>query len=164
MIVYIKNKLMSLAGSSSVKDDQGNDVYKVKGKLKLFSPTRKKKICDMDGNVLYMVRNKFWHFWMPSVFIYEQGQKIAKVKSKLSWGKRTFIVEGYGADIKIEGQSFIGGGLDIIKDGVKVGNIRRNFTIIRDSYILEADEKEMPFMVALVIALDNFSDAMIKES
>lgn len=163
MIVYIRNKLMSLAGSSTVKDDQGNDVYKVKGKLRMFSPTRKKYVCGVDGQKYYMVRNKFWHFWMPSVFIYEEGQKIAHVKSKMSWGKRTFIVEGFGSDIKIEGQNFLGTGLDIIKDGAKVGNIKRNFTLIRDSYILEADEKEMPFMIALVIALDNFSDAIINE-
>ena len=47
MIVIVRNKVFSLTGSSTVKDEAGKDVYRVKGKLRLFSPTRKKKIYDM---------------------------------------------------------------------------------------------------------------------
>lgn len=52
MIVIVRNKVFSLTGSSTVKDEAGKDVYRVKGKLRLFSPTRKKKIYDMDKKLL----------------------------------------------------------------------------------------------------------------
>ena len=45
MKIYVKNKLVSLGGSSTVKDANGNDIIKVKGKF--LSLTRKKKILDM---------------------------------------------------------------------------------------------------------------------
>lgn len=158
MIIYIKNKLMSFGGSSTVKDEQGKEILKVKGKLKLFSPTRKKRICDLQGNTLYMVRNKFWKFFTKTIYIYEQGQKVAQLKSKQTWGKKTFVIEGYNDDIVIQGRSYFDEGLSIIRNGEKIGSIKKNFTIIRDSFILEAEEADLPFLVAIVIALDNFAD------
>ena len=47
MEVIIRNKLFSLRGSSSVKNEQGEDVFFVKGKL--FSPTHVKWVCDTRG-------------------------------------------------------------------------------------------------------------------
>ena len=44
MKVYIKNKFMSLGGSSTVVDQNKNPLFKVKGKI--LSITRKKKIKD----------------------------------------------------------------------------------------------------------------------
>ena len=47
MKVYIKNKFMSLGGSSTVVDENKQPIYKVKGKI--ISITKKKKIKDMSG-------------------------------------------------------------------------------------------------------------------
>ena len=60
MRLVIKNKWISLKGSSTVKDEQGNDVLKVEGKF--WTVTHKKFIKDLEGNVHYVVRNKFWKF------------------------------------------------------------------------------------------------------
>ena len=42
--LIIKNKMISLRDSSFVLDEEGNKVFKVKGKF--FSPTHKKRIYD----------------------------------------------------------------------------------------------------------------------
>ena len=156
MIVYIKNKFFSWGGGSTVKASEGKQILKVKGKV--FSFTKKKNIYDMNGKKLYMVRNKFWKFIMPSVFIYEQGQKIARLKSVLSFGKKTFTLEGYGEEMEITGKSFFDAGLDVIRNGEKIGNICQKMAIVNDAFILEAEEKDMPFLIAVVIAIDNLKD------
>lgn len=51
MKVFIKNKLVSIGGSSSVTDENGTDVFKVKGKA--VSVTRKKYVCDLEDKVLF---------------------------------------------------------------------------------------------------------------
>lgn len=47
MTFSVKNKFVSLGGGSFVEDDNGNRLFKVKGKM--FSPTRKKILCDING-------------------------------------------------------------------------------------------------------------------
>lgn len=46
----------------------------------------------------------------------------------------------------------------ITRNGKPVGTINREFTVINDTFVLEADEADMPFMIALIIAIDNIRD------
>ena len=160
MKVYIKNKLVSLGGSSEVLDENQQPIYVVKGKV--FSITRKKRICDLEGNVLFTVRNKWFNWFVHKAYIYDADKnKIAKVKDKPFNFKNDYIVEGYQDEIKIDG-SFFSLSCNIVKNGEVIGVIRRQFTLIRDSFELDADEKEIPFLIALVIAIDNIHDNKTK--
>lgn len=159
MKVFIKNKLVSIGGSSTVKDESGRDVFFVKGRA--MSPTHVKFVCDAKKNKLYKVRNKWFHLFTHKAFVYdENGSKIACVKHPPFTGKR-FVVQGYGAEITVDGD-FFSLRSHILKNGEPVGTIDREFTIIRDSFCLEADEKEIPFLIALVIAIDNIMDKITK--
>ena len=81
MVLYVKNKFVSIDGGSFVVDEQGNKLYQIKGKV--ISPTRKKYIYDINGNLLYIVRNKFWHFFTKKAFIYNaDNTKYCKVKER----------------------------------------------------------------------------------
>ena len=57
MKVYVKNKFWSLGGGSSVVNENKEPVYQVKGRV--FSPTRVKWLCDMNGKKLYKI--KIWN-------------------------------------------------------------------------------------------------------
>ncbi len=156
MKVYIKNKFMSLGGNSSVVNENKEMVFKVKGKW--LSPTKKKRICDRDGKVLYTVRNKFWKLWYNSALVYEGKRvKIAKIRDKRFTLNNEYYVTGYKDEIKVQGRLF---SLEcqIIRNGEVVGYIRRNPDLWVDSFELEADEADIPFFTAIVIALDNISD------
>lgn len=158
MRVFIKNKIFSLGGSSSVVNERSENVYLVKGNV--FSITSKKRICDLSGNVLYSVRNKYFNFILPKIFVYDADKnKLARIK-KQPFSNR-FIVEGYKDEISIEGE-FFSLTSTILRNGVPIGTISRQFTLIADSFSLEADEKDMPFLIALVIAIDNFYDKILK--
>lgn len=155
MKVYVKNKIISLGGSSLVLDENKNPVFKVAGKL--FSVRRKKRIYDMQKNLLFRVQNKFWKLFFPSSFVRTaDGEKICRVKRKVNLA-HNYIVEGYKDEISIDG-SFWGLEMRINRNGQEIGTLRRNITLIADSFELEGDEKDIPFLVALVIAIDNIND------
>lgn len=158
MRVIIKNKFFSLGGSSSVKDENGNDVFFVKGRV--FSPTHVKWVCDKQKHKLFKVRNKWFNFINERAYVYEDGTKIARVKHPPFSGKK-FVVEGYKDEILIDGD-FFSPRATIVRNGDPVGVIDRQFAVVNDTFALEADEKDMPFMIALVIAIDNILDKIMK--
>lgn len=156
MKVFIKNNFLSIGGSSSVTNEQGEDVFFVKGKV--FSPTRVKWVCDKNKNKLFKVRNKWFNFFSHCAYVYEGNTKIARVKHPFFQPKK-FIVEGYKDEISIGGD-FFSLTSTIVRNGKDVGTIDRQFTIVNDAFALEAAEEDIPFMIALVIAIDNIVDKM----
>lgn len=160
MKVYIKNKIVSLGGSSTVKDASGKDIYKVQGRA--LSLTRVKKICDMDDNVLYKVRNRWFNFFIHSSFIYDAQTKKRIVKVKNRFFKPGFDIISDGTEMRVDGKWF-STTATIVRDNVPVGYIRREFAnaadvLFRDSFEFEGPDDEMPFLIALVIAIDNIVD------
>lgn len=158
MKVIIKNKFFSLGGSSSVKDENGEDVFFVKGRF--LSPTSVKWVCDKNKKKLFKVRNKWFNFINERAYVYEGRTKVAKVKHPLFSGKK-FIVEGYKDEILINGD-FFSLKSTITRNGEPIGTINREITIVNDAFALEAEEADMPFMIALVIAIDNIVDKIRK--
>ena len=112
----------------------------------------------MDGNVLYTVRNKWFNWFVHSAYIYDANKnKIAKVKDKWFNVKREYIIEGYESEISIQG-NFFSLTSEIIRNNEVIGTIRRQITFIQDAFEVEASEEDMPFVIALVIAIDNITD------
>ena len=63
---FIKNKIISWGNGSSVTDETGKTVFEVKGKV--FSITRKKFLCDAEGNRLFTVRNRWLNLFIRKAF------------------------------------------------------------------------------------------------
>lgn len=161
MKVFIKNKLLSLGGGSDVLDENKEPIFKVKGKI--FSFTKKKKLYNMQGELLYTIRNKFWNIFSNKVYIKNsQGDRVATIKkNKWSWNKNYKILNTED-DLRIEGK-FFSLESQIIKNEQLVATINRQFTIVTDAFSLEADEKDIAFYTAIVIALDNIVDKRSKD-
>lgn len=157
MDIAIKNKWVSLRGSSTVQDLNGRDILKVRGKF--FSFTAKKFVCDLDGNVKYVVRNKFWRLFARKAFVLDENKNIlVRIRRKIfSFHDRYFIDSDIG-DIEIVG-NILQFNYDIIHNGVSVGHIARKVSL-RDSFVLTIDETkyDIALFVALVIAIDNITD------
>lgn len=156
MKVYIKNKFWSIGGSSSVVNENNEQVFKVKGRA--FSPTHVKYVLDKEGNKLYKIRNKFINWFEHKAFIYDKDKrKIATVKDKFVNVNQEFFITGYSDEIKIQGK-FFGLTSQILKNGNIIGTIKREITIVNDAFELEANEEDIPFLIAIVIAIDNITD------
>lgn len=160
MQVFIKNKIVSLGGSSVVVTPDKRPIFNVKGKV--FSPTRKKYVKDLNGNTLFSLRNKFFNFFVHKVYIYDaNGNKIATVKDKFFNPNKEYFVEGLHDSIRTEGE-FFSLSTTVYRNEVAIGRIDRQITLIADAFCLEADERDIPFLIALVIAIDNIVDKMRK--
>lgn len=68
-----------------------------------------------------------------------------------------YFVLGYKDEIKINGK-FFGLTTQILKNGEVVGTIRHQINLIADGFELDANDEDLPFLVALVIAIDNITD------
>ena len=158
----IKNKWFSMGGSSIIQDTQGNDVMKAKGKV--FSFTKKKFLTDMNGDLKFVIRNKFWRLFTYRALIFDpEGKQVAMLRRKIfSFHDRYFVTSDLG-DMKIIG-NFLQFNYRIILNGVEIGHVARKISL-RDSFVLTADDAYDPaFMVALVIAVDNITDRKDKDN
>lgn len=156
MKVFIKNKLISWGGSSEVVNEKKEPMFTVRGKF--FTLTKKKRMYDVEGNLLYIIRNRYWNFLSHKVFIYDaEKNKVATIK-KGKWSLNAkYQIEDCVDDMSIEGK-FWGRTCKILRNGKEVGVIVKDFTLLKDSFTLDAEEKDINFFTALVIALDNITD------
>ena len=156
MEVSIRNKWISLGGSSTVKDMQENDVFIVKGKF--FTFTAKKYIKDMNGNLKFIVRNKFWRLFQRKAFVIDaEGKIVATVRRKIFSVHDHYFVTSALGDLQLRGNIFQFN-YQILHNGVEIGHISRKLSL-RDSFVLSLDDKyDLATFVALVIAIDNITD------
>lgn len=161
MKLFVKNKYISLGESSYVLDEDKNKIFKVKGKI--FSPTRKKKIYDMDGELQYVVRNKFWKLFKTSTLIYDADNELVAKLSNSDWDfKNKFVLEGGDEDVTISGNliQFPSIKLQVTKKDKVIGTITKDFNLFRDTFSIDVDDTEdAAFLVALVISIDNIWDS-----
>ena len=158
MQVSIRNKWISLRGGSTVKDMNEKDVLYVKGKF--FTFTRKKFVQDMSGNLLYTVRNKFWTFFVRKALVYDKdGNQVAFMKKKFWSFHDHYFIETKLGQMEIRG-NILYFDYHISLKGKEIGHVSRKISL-RDSFVLDLDDEykeELPFFVALVIAIDNITD------
>ncbi len=152
----VKNKF-SLTGTSSIKDEQGVDVLKVKGAL--ISITRKKRIYDLNKRKLFVVRRKFWRWFNYSSLVYNgAGEKVLRLLSKALKFENKYHVTGYDGDLLIDGEIFKGN-YSVVENGVVVATIYRQPNLVFDGFVVESnDEARMPFFAALALAMDCIDD------
>lgn len=157
MILYVKNKFLSLKGKSYVYGENREPIFNVDGKF--FSLTAEKTIKDLKGNVLYIVRNSLLSLLRYKVKIFDaQGRHILTVIRRFSI-KSKYIIEGAFDDYKIDGTIF-GWNFSILRNNVKIGHISRNIDIV-DSFKLEIqEEKDAAIFLSILIAIDNIEDRM----
>ncbi len=94
-----------MGDGSKVLDENQNPVYKVKGKV--FSITRKKFIYDMQDNLLFTIRNKWFNWFVHKAYIYDANKnKIATVKDKFFNVNKEYFVQDYKDEIKLDGKFF----------------------------------------------------------
>lgn len=161
MKVFIKNKAVSLGGSSTVLNENQEEVFTVKGKL--FTFTRKKRMYDKEGKLLYTIRNKYWSFFSHRALVFDsEGERVATIKKNRGSLNLEYEILDTEDEMSISGK-FFSGKSSIMKNGEEVATITREFALFKEAFSLEADEKDIAFYTALVIAFDNLNDERDKD-
>lgn len=160
MKIIVKNKFASLKGNSVVTNENGEEIFKVKGKF--LSISHKKKIYNKEDKLLYVVKNKLFNWFKhASIILNSEGQKVAKITSRF-WGNG-FDVLGYSDEISVEG--FTLSGFTILKNGETIGTVTCNFFSMVDNFEITVPDNEEPaFLVAVIIAIDNIKDKIKKST
>ena len=162
MQLIVRNKWISLKGSSYVKDINGKDVMIVDGKF--WTVTHKKFIKDLNGNLVYTVRNKFWKLFRYQAYIFDKDDKlVTHIKRKVFSLHDHYDLKTDKGDIVLRG-NILGYDYHIYLNGKEIGHVARKISL-RDSFVLDLDDDQDPmFFVALLIAMDNITDEMQENS
>lgn len=156
MTLYLKNKIISFGGGSSVTDEDGKEIYNIKGKV--FSLRKKKSILTPSGDLVYRVQNKLFNFFAHTAYIFDKdGNRIASVSTRPFNFKKDFIVRGLDESIIISG-SFLSLSMDVCKGNEVLGTISREINFIKDAFKVSADEENMNLVLAFALAIDNIID------
>ena len=114
-------------------------------------------MCDLEGNTLFVIRNRWLNPIRHKTYIKDaEGNRVATVYSKAFDLTRLYADTEKG-QYTVQGK-FFGRSSTILRDGVPVAILERQITVVADAFSLEASPDDMPFMTALVIALDNLCD------
>ncbi|WP_407272717.1 LURP-one-related/scramblase family protein [Radiobacillus sp. PE A8.2] len=147
--LYIKQKVFSLSGKFTVKDQQENDAYYVEGSFmqvpKIFS------ILDAARNEVGLITKKVFSF-LPTFFVEVNGQEVLKIKKEFSFLKARYSIDAAG--IEVQG-NWWDMDFQIVQHGEVIGQVSKEWFTWGDSYKVQVfqDEQEQ-VIIAIVIAID----------
>lgn len=90
MTLYIKQKVFSWNDRFSIRNDGGDDIFRVEGEI--FSLGRKLHVYDMQGCEIAFIRQKLLSF-LPQYFIELQGHSLKVIKD-FTLFKQQYRIEG----------------------------------------------------------------------
>ena len=140
MRYVMRQKLLSLADNFTIKNEQEQDVFLVKGKL--FSFGDKLSFQDLAGNELVFIDQRLLN-WGPTYELWKQGELLAVVKRELfSFIHHRFTVDVPGPnDLEAEGD-FLDHEYMITRGGSVVATVSKRWFSWADTYGIEVAEGE----------------------
>ena len=152
--LYIKQKVFSWGDSFTVKNEYGEDLYRVKGEV--LSLGKKLHIYDSADRELALIRQKVMTF-LPRYFIDIDGQQAAEVVREMSFFKPRYSI--HGPDWQVEGD-FWGHDYRLAAGEKTVAGLKKAWMSWGDSYEVDiADEADALYVIGVVLAIDAVLEA-----
>ena len=153
MRYVMRQKLLSLADNFTIKNEQEQDVFLVKGKV--FSFGDKLSFQDLSGNELVFIDQRLLN-WSPTYELWKQGELLAVVKRELfSFIHHRFTVDVPGPnDLEAEGD-FLDHEYMITRGGSVVATVSKRWFSWADTYGIEvADGEDDVLVLATAVVVD----------
>ena len=151
MRYLVKQKVFSLSDSYTIQDDENIDRFLVKSEL--FTLGHKLHLYDTQGEELVYIQQQLLKL-SPTYNIYLKERYAASVRKEFTFFSAKFTIETVKDKYSIEGDIFCHEFL-LLKNGVKVGQVSKEWFAVSDAYGVEIDDnEEQAFILALVIVLD----------
>ena len=153
MRYVMRQKLLSLADNFTIKNEQEQDAFLVKGKL--FSFGDKLSFQDLAGNELVFIDQRLLN-WSPTYELWKQGELLAVVKRELfSFIHHRFTVDVPGPnDLEAEGD-FLDHEYTITRGGSVVATVSKRWFSWTDTYGVEvADGEDDVLLLATAVVVD----------
>lgn len=147
--LYIKQKVFSLSGKFTVKDQQENDVYFVEGSFMQIPKTF--TIMNTAREEVALITKKMFSF-LPKFFVEVNGTEVMTIKKEFSFLKARYTIEAAG--IEVQG-NWWDMNFQVYQNGEVIGKVNKEWFTWGDSYKVEIVKEEMEkIMIALVVAID----------
>jgi uncharacterized protein YxjI len=160
MRYVMRQKILSLTDSFTIKDENEQDAFQVKGKL--FSFGDKLSFQDMAGNELVYIDQRLLN-WSPTYELWRGADMLAVVKRELfSFIHHRFTVDVPGPDdLDAEGD-FLDHEYTFTRGDRVVATVSKKWFSWSDTYGIEVADKEDPVLIlasAVVVDLVCHSDS-----
>ncbi|WP_421102310.1 LURP-one-related/scramblase family protein [Sporosarcina psychrophila] len=147
--LYIKQKVFSLSGKFSVKDQEENEVYFVEGSFMQIPKTF--SIMDVACQEVAMITKKTFSF-LPTFFVEVHGQEMVTIKKEFSFLKARYSIDVAGIEVQ---ENWWDMDFEVYRNEELIGAVSKKWFTWGDSYQLIIVEDEMePLLVSLVVAID----------
>jgi len=153
MRYVMRQKLLSLADNFTIKNEQEQDVFLVKGKV--FSFGDKLSFQDLAGNELVFIDQRLLN-WSPTYELWRGAELLAVVKRELfSYIHHRFTVDVPGPnDLEAEGD-FLDHEYTISRGGSVVATVSKRWFSWADTYGIEiADGEDDVLVLATAVVVD----------
>ncbi len=152
MRYMMKQKLWSLGGEFTIRDEHEQGAFRILGKA--FSWGDKLSFQDMHGTELAFISQKLMS-WKPTYEIYRDGSKFAEVVKELSFFKSHFTLDVPGPnDYTISG-SFWEHEYIFERGNAPVARVSREFWTWADTYGIDViDGEDDVAILATCVVID----------
>lgn len=147
--LYIKQKVFSLSGKFTVKDQQERDVYLVEGSFLQIPKTF--SIMNTGRDEVALITKKVFSF-LPKFFVEVNGREVLTIKKEFSFLKARYTIDAAG--IEVQG-NWWDMNFQVYQHGEVVGKVSKEWFTWGDNYKVQVMKEEMEtIMIALVVAID----------
>ena len=147
--LYIKQKVLSLSGKFTVKDQQEKDVYYVEGSFMQIPKTF--SIMNTAREEVALITKKVFSF-LPKFFVEVNGQEVLTIKKEFSFLKARYTIDAAGIDVQGNWWEM---SFQVLQHGEVVGQVSKEWFTWGDSYKVQILNEEMEsIIIALVVAID----------
>jgi uncharacterized protein YxjI len=147
--LYIKQKVFSLSGKFTVKNQQEEDVYYVEGSFMQIPKTF--SIMNTTREEVALITKKAFSF-LPKFFVEVNGREVLTIKKEFSFLKARYTIDAAG--IEVHG-NWLDMDFQVLQHGEVVGKVSKEWFTWGDSYKVQILNEEMEtIIIALVVAID----------
>lgn len=147
--LYIKQKIFSLGGKFTVKDENQEDVYYIEGSLMKIPKSYSIKNAGMDEVAL--ITKKMFSF-MPTFFVETVGQEDVTIKKEFTFFKPKYTINAIGIDVQGNWWDM---NFKVVQNGEVIGVVDKKWFTWGDSYQIQIMKEETEsLIIAIVVAID----------
>ncbi|WP_273833647.1 LURP-one-related/scramblase family protein [Guptibacillus sedimenti] len=147
--LYMKQKVFSLSGKYTVKDQQENDRYYVEGSFMQVPKTF--SIMNTSREEVALIEKKAFTL-LPKFFVEVNGQEILTIKKEFSFLKARYTIDMEGIEVNGNWWDM---DFQVLQDGEIIAKVGKEWFTWGDSYKVQILDDEMEtIIIALVVAID----------
>ncbi|MDR3241653.1 MAG: LURP-one-related family protein [Lactobacillaceae bacterium] len=149
----VKQNFLSMRGSSTITDAQGNDAYLVKGSL-VHIP-KQFTLSDASGHERMRITKKMISF-LPTFVVSSQNKEVAVIKKRLSVIRAKYDINAMGLEIQ---GSWLDMNFSVTKGNKEIAVVDKRWISVMNTYdVAIEDEAYTEIILGLVIAINFLKD------